>query len=375
MKFKNEADLKRSASSIIPMKTKSETMSPRDRWRAVLDHQKPDRVPMDYWGTPEITKKLIHHLDCSNQFDMMQKLKIDFVIPAVPQYIGPELPEGVDVFRKKGRKIYFGTGSYWEITYNPLALYNSVREIEENYKWPDPDWWDYSGIPQQIQNWEDYPVRGGGSEPFLIYKDLRGHQQAMIDLIENPDIVEYCLAKLFDLAYQDTLRIFEVIPDRVDFSYVAEDLGSQTNLLFSPRYMHQYLFPGMKRMIDLIHSAGAKVFHHDDGNILQILPDLIGLGIDVLNPIQWRADGMDRTNLKTHFGDKLIFHGGMDNQFTLPFGTVEQVKQEVLDNYHIMGKNGGYILAPCHNIQAVTPVENILTMYEIGYEGGWIYDH
>jgi len=325
---------------------------------------------MDYWGTPEITARLVTYFGCNHPYEMLEKLNVDFVIPVSPRYIGPDLPSGIDVFWRKGRQVDYGTGSYWEITEFPLAGFTSIKEIEENYSWPNPDWWDYQNIPQQVQSWINYPVRGGGSEPFLIYKDLRGQQQAMVDLVENPELVEYCLGKLFELAYQDTLRILEAIPDRVDYSYVAEDLGGQTNLLFSPQLIRQFLFPGMKRMIELIHSAGAKVFHHDDGNISRILPDLIELGIDILNPIQWRANGMDRINLKSMYGDRLIFHGGMDNQYTLPFGNREQVRQEVLDNIEILGKNGGYILAPCHNIQAVTPLENILTMYETGYEVG-----
>ena len=179
----------------------------------------------------------------------------------------------------------------------------------------------------------------------------------MVDLVENPEIVHYCLGKLFDLAYTNTLRIYEAIPGRVDISYVAEDIGGQDDLMFSPRHIRRFLFPGMKRMIDLVHSAGAYVFHHNDGNVTRILPDLIGPGIDVLNPIQWRCQGMEREGLKRDFGGRLVFHGGVDNQYTLPFGTVAEVRQEVRDNLRILGAGGGYILAPCHNIQPITPVE------------------
>jgi uroporphyrinogen decarboxylase len=127
----------------------------------------------------------------------------------------------------------------------------------------------------------------------------------------------------------------------------------------------------MKRIIDLVHQAGAFVFHHNDGACRPILPDMIEAGIDVLNPIQWRSKGMDREGLKRDFGDALVFHGAMDNQYTLPFGTVGEVQQEVLDNLRTLGVGGGYILAPCHNIQANTSVENIVAMYETGYENGW----
>ncbi|MBC7236091.1 MAG: uroporphyrinogen-III decarboxylase-like protein, partial [Chloroflexi bacterium] len=177
--------------------------------------------------------------------------------------------------------------------------------------------------------------------------------------------------RLFELAYQNTLRIYEAIPGKVMISYVAEDMGSQQGLLFSPAQIHEFLIPRMKRMIDLAHEAGAYVFFHSDGAVRRILPDMIAAGIDVLNPIQWRARGMEREALKRDFGQQLVFHGGMDNQYTLAFGSVDEVRQEVADNLRILGAGGGYILAPCHNIQAVSPPENIVAMYEMGYELGW----
>jgi uroporphyrinogen decarboxylase len=99
---------------------------------------------------------------------------------------------------------------------------------------------------------------------------------------------------------------------------------------------------------------------------------MISAGIDALNPIQWRCRGMERENLKKDFGQQVIFHGAVDNQQTLPFGTVDDVKKEVADNLRILGEGGGYILAPCHNIQSVSPPENIVAMYQTGYELGWI---
>ena len=91
----------------------------------------------------------------------------------------------------------------------------------------------------------------------------------------------------------------------------------------------------------------------------------------LMNPIQWRCEGMGREGLKRDFGNKLVFHGGVDNQYTLVYGTVEEVRREVLDNFRILGAGGGYILAPCHNIQVVSPPENIVAMYDAGYEYGW----
>ena len=192
-----------------------------------------------------------------------------------------------------------------------------------------------------------------------------------MDLVLEPEMVHHCLDKLFDLARQDTLRIFQAIPGRVDITYVAEDLGSQTGLLMSPEQMRTFLFPRMKGMMELTKEHGSHVFTHSDGAIREVIADLIDLGVEVLNPIQWRCPGMEREGLKRDFGDKLVFHGGMDNQQTVPFGTVAEVEQEVLDNLRILGSGGGYILAPCHNIQAVTPPENIIAIYQAGYDAGW----
>ena len=347
-------------------------MTPRERWMAVLEKKKPDRVPMDFWGTPEITLTLQKHLGCETRHEMLEKLHVDFVVGVAPAYVGPEMSPGSDIFGCRGQTVDYGSGEYWEIIEHPLANYQTVEEIKEAYIWPKSDWWDYSGISEQLTGLEEYPVVGGGSEPFLTYKDLRGQEQAMIDLATNPNIVHFCLEQLFELSYQHTLRILDALPGKVTYCYIAEDLGGQHNLLFSPTHIRKYLFPGMKRMIELTHQAGASVFHHDDGNITRILPGLVELGIDILNPIQWRADQMDRQALKGQYGTRLVFHGGMDNQYTLPFGTIEEVRQEVRENLCILGEGGGYILAPCHNIQPNTPLENILAMYETGYEEGFL---
>jgi len=352
----------------------SSSMTPRERWLAVMRRQKPDRTPTDYWGTPETGDRLVRHLEAASLREALERLHVDTLINVRPRYVGPHFARGTSVYGVRHRNIDYGTGKYAEACSHPLAGYASVEEIAANYRWPDPDWWDYAVIPGQVRRHGDRAVRGGGSEPFLVYKELRGDAQAMIDLIENPEMVEYCLGKLFDLAYTNTLRIYEAIPGRVDFSYVAEDMGGQSELMIAPRHLRRFLFPGMKRMIELAHSAGAYVFHHNDGNITRILPELVELGIDVLNPIQWRAGAaaasMDRVVLKQRYGERLVFHGAMDNQYTLPFGTVEEVRREVCENLGILGKGGGYILAPCHNIQPLTPPENIVAMYETAYQEG-----
>jgi uroporphyrinogen decarboxylase len=347
-------------------------MTPRERWLAVLERRTPDRVPMDYWATEEAGRRLMQHLGCDSMGAVYERLHIDRPVTVIPRYVGPAIPAGEDLYGCRYTRADYGTGVYLECNHHPLAEFRTLDEIRMGYdRWPVADWFDYSEIADQVRCRETYPVRGGGSEPFLTYTFLRGLQQAMIDLIENPEIVSFCLDRLFDFCYDNALRIYESVPGEVTLSYVAEDMGSQKGLLFAPAQIREFLLPRMKRMMDLAHQAGAFVFHHNDGSIRKMIPDLIETGVDVLNPVQWRCRGMEREALKRDFGDRLVFHGAMDNQQTLAFGTPEDVRREVLDNLRILGEGGGYILAPCHNIQAVSPPENIVAMYDAGYEYGW----
>jgi uroporphyrinogen decarboxylase len=286
--------------------------------------------------------------------------------------VGPPPPEGEDIWGRRFGTVSHGTGSYTEGIAHPLAEYDTLDEIMANYQWPSPDHWDYSHLPEIASENDGLPIRGGGMEIFLQYKGLRGEEQSYIDLIQHPEIVEYCLEKLFRLAYEATLRIFETVPGEVMISYVAEDLGGQNALLYSPDHIRQFLFPHFRRMCDLVRQHGSYVIHHDDGAIRDVLAELIEVGIQVLNPVQWRTPGMEREGLKRDFGDKLVFHGAMDNQHTLPFTSPAEVRQEVADNIRILGEDGGYILAPCHNIQSDTSPENVVAMYEAGYEMGQV---
>ena len=347
----------------------TETMSPRERWQAVLERRTPDRVPMDLWATDEAIAKVLRHLGCDAE-TALARLHIDLPLTLTPEYVGPGRG-GADYWGIESRPADYGAGVYLEAVTHPLAAYESVEEIEANYTWPSPDWFDCSVLPRQVRGNEHRPIRGGGSEPFLVYKDLRGGQQAFMDLLVNPGIVRHCLDRMFDFHYELTRRIFETVPGQVSITYVAEDLGAQDGLMYAPEHIRAFLLPGMRRMAELTRQHGSHVFFHSDGAVRAILPDMLDIGVEVLNPVQWRCPGMERAALKRDFGDRLVFHGGVDNQQTLPFGAADDVREEVADNLRLLGADGGYILAPCHNIQAVSPPENVVALYEAGYQLGW----
>lgn len=343
-------------------------MTPRERWLATLSHRPADRVPTDYRATPEATRRLLDHLGLPTLDAACERLHIDRIIDIGPRYVGPPIPPGYDEFQIGYQHTNYGLGVYADAVHHPLAGFSTVEEVEAEYTWPSPDWWDYSVIPAQVRGHEDQVIRGGGSEPFATYKFLRGTAQAYLDLIENPELVHHCLDRLYELCYQKTLRTYEAAPGAVLWTWVAEDLGSQEGLLVSLRHIEEYFLPRFKRKIDLVHSAGAYAFHHSDGAVRDNIENMIALGADVLDPVQWRCRGMDREGLARDFGARIVFHGGMDNQQTLAFGSVADVRREVEENLRILGAHHGYILGPCHNIQAISPPENIVAMYETAWE-------
>lgn len=350
-------------------------MTPRERWLAILNNEKPDRITTDYWATSEVTDRLLKDLACADYRELCKKLHIDS-----PHVIGAPLLQDIpiaddgtftDIWGVTKRMVDYGSGEYDEAVTHPLENAETVDDIHA-HKWPDPAARDYDDFVTQVDSApSDRLVRCGSYEPFLLYCFLRGMENAMIDLYLNPDIADAVLTHLFDYHYEVNKRMFELGKDRIELTYIAEDLGSQHGLLMSKELIHRFILPNQKKMVDLARSFDIHIFYHTDGAARDIIPDLIDVtGIEILNPIQWRCPGMEREGLVKDFGDKVIFHGAVDNQHTLAFGSPDDVRQEVLDNIRIFAPPARWICAPCHNIQPVSPTENIVAMYETIYEHG-----
>ncbi len=261
-----------------------------------------------------------------------------------------------------------GLGTYEEAVHQPAWRKPKPRRMSSASTGPIPRCLTSTACARKCEAWQGYPILGGCYEPFYLYCRLRGMEQALTDLAVNPAVAEAALERIYYFHESVIRRTLEAAKGLIDFVYVAEDLGTQDTLLMSPASFRRFLKPWMRKMIDLAHSFGVKVMHHDDGAIRPLLPELIEIGIDVLNPIQWRCAGMEREGLARDFGKSLVFHGGVDNQQTLPFGTPDDVKREVAENIRIFSKGKGYIVAPCHNLQPNTPTANILAMYEAVHE-------
>lgn len=347
-------------------------MTPRQRWLALLERRRPDRIPTDYQATPEVTHRLLQELDCPNEEALYRKLSIDarrFVQPRWTLPHHPTNPEA-DMWGMRYRKVCYGGGVYDEPCYHPLAEVESVQHVHA-FHWPSPDDFDYSPVTEALAQDDRFrPIHAGCYEPFLLYGYMRGLQCALEDLALRPEIADAILGHLFDFHYEHHRRIFEAGQGRIDLTYVAEDLGSQTGPLMSLAMYRRYLLPNQIKMADLARQYGIHVMYHSDGAIRMFLPDLIDqVGIEILNPIQWRSVGMNREELVRDFGDRVVFHGSIDNQKTLPFGTPEDVRREVLESIEIY-RPARWICAPCHNLQPNTPTENILTLYQTIHQLG-----
>lgn len=347
-------------------------MTPRERWLALFSGEKPDRIPTDYWGTPEVTNRLLKDLRCIAMEDLYLTLHIDAIYKVDPPHPVPSNAgdDGFDIWGLKRKWINYGTGEYDEVENHPLATAKTVQDVH-SYSWPSAKDCDYDAFKVLIAGAPIHRIiKTGDYEPFLLYSHLRGMERALMDLLEAPDIAHAVLGHIFEYHFGVNRRAYEIGKNRIDLTYIAEDLGSQSGLLMSMNQIREFILPNQKRMADLARSYGIHIFYHSDGDIREVIPDLVSVtGIEVLNPIQWRCASMERRGLVRDFGQSLIFHGAMDNQKTLPFGTIDDVRSEVCENIEIF-KNARWICAPCHNIQPVTPTDNIITMYKTVHEYG-----
>jgi len=350
------------------------TVNSRERMLAVMNRQTPDRVPTDIWIVPEARRKLQEHFGRGADIDAM--LHIDGFGSADADYVGPALPvagpgETVNYWGIRTKKMDYGCGEYDEISYSPLADAATIDDLEA-YRWPRAEWFDFSHLAERLRKChEDKATLCGYMAPFTYHAYLRGLENALTDPLLNPEFTEHLLRRLCDFFHEYHRRMFEAGEGLIDAAQVTDDYGMQTGPLMSLEVFRRFYKPHLERFCDLTHEFGAKVFHHDDGAMRDFIPDLIEAGIDILNPIQWRCPGMEMAGLKRDFGNRLVFHGGIDNQRTLPFGSASDVRAEVRRAIDALACDGtGYILAPCHNIQANTPVENIIAMYDEAYQYG-----
>lgn len=344
-------------------------MNPRQRVLATLEGKQPDRLPVDIWYTAEVLDSLIAHTATSNEIDMWRALGVDKIAWISQGYKGEVAPlapgaESVTPWGTQLKIVESGSSRYLEQMLYPLADMEEPEELDEFPWWPDPEAFDLDPIWKRFEEvGNEFATLGPWISIFEIYCQMRGLEEAMIDLLANPEFVTAALDRIEKIQTRLLERIFTAGKGRPDLVFISDDMGSQNNLLMSVATWEEHVGPRLARWCDLIHGHGSRVFYHTDGAVRPLLGRLIDAGIDVLNPIQHRCPGMDLDGLAKDFGHRVAFHGGVDTQQVLPFGTPDDVRRETRACMDAL-RDTRFLCASCHNIQAGTPVENILAMIE-----------
>lgn len=354
----------------------NETMSPRERVLAALAHQPTDRVPFS-WGfgiNLPARKKLAEYMGLRNPEDLdtylpgfsdIRKVNADYCGPSCRNRVEKSGLQ-VDIWGVGRAAHNYGEGSYDEISQYPLAGITDISELD-SYEWPSPDWFDVRDLKAKIaQANQDRPhaIQIANGNIFETSWYMRGFEQTLMDLIIEPELVWEIMTRVTDFYISYFKKMLDAAEGMVDIVFTADDIGQQQGLLLSLDLWERMIKPHHRRLNKTLHDYGVKILYHSDGAVMDAVPGLIDMGIDILEALQFDASGMNPEKLKSAYGDKLCFHGGISVQSTLPFGTADDVRQEVKERIRVLGQNGGYILAPSHAIQAGTPPENIVALIE-----------
>ena len=373
----------------------------RERIMAALNHEQPDRVPIDLGGaeftsiTLAAYERLKKHMGVTDPTDVMS------IIHSVAHPAETILNRfGVDTRNVQPGPFKDGV-DHWIDANNYIDTFNvhwqrpekqvdqhflhqdgpfhggklSVERVEE-YDWPDgANVGLASGVEERVAE-----IKAKGDHAVCLYLPggvihrgyaMRGFEAYLKDLYKQPEAIQRLMDKLCDF-WCDTARVMVEAagPDNVDIIYFGEDLGTQDSCMFDPETIYKnYLKPRHRRMVETVKGltgGRAKVCFHCCGSAYHFIPHLIDIGVDALNPVQVTAAKMAPELLKEEFGDRICFWGGINTQKTLPFGTPEEVAEETNRIIGILGKGGGYVLNTVHNIQAEVPPENIVAMFETG---------
>jgi uroporphyrinogen decarboxylase len=382
------------------MKMKGEEMTSKERLQMALSHKEPDRIPFDLDGTETSGISIIalknwldlhgiqkNSLKFSNlicqlglmEEDVLQHFKVDTrcLRTTPPSNFSLNIQEeGEHSFLTDEWgirwKMPIQHGFYYDLDVSPLASFTSLKEVQE-YPWPDPrDPSRYEHLQEKAESIEATSQAGivlerntGGI--FETSWWMRGLENFLMDLAANPSMACAIMDTVleFKMAYWE--KALQKVKDDILVMAEADDLGGQSGLLFSPAMYRKYLKPRHKKLFSYMkkHAPGVKLFYHSCGAMYDLIPDLLEVGVDILNPIQVSAHNMDTKKLKQEFGKDLVFWGGgVDTQKILPYGTEQDVRDEVKRRIDDLAPGGGFVFAAVHCIQRDVPPENIQVMWE-----------
>lgn len=343
-------------------------MNHRERVLTALNHEEPDRVPIYVEYTPEAKTRLLAHVRAAlpgpGDSDLDSLLDHDlrtFQVGPVTGYHLRDEPEYEDEWGIRWRWVQNAAGGrYTEIAVHPLADLADPGQVRI------PDFTRTERYAKCVEL-----VRNHGRECCIVGSIvctlfelswyLRGLTRVMQDMCLNKDFLHAYLDRLLPWALEAGARL---VQSGVDIIYFGDDFGSQNNLLISPEMFREFFKPRYAKLCERLRqiNPNIRIAYHSCGYILPIIDDFVDIGLDILNPVQPRA--MDPSEIKKRFGSRLTLWGTVDEQRVLPFGSPAEVAAEVRLRLRTMAPGGGFILAPAHNVQADTPLANILAIYE-----------
>lgn len=344
-------------------------MTSKERVRAVMQRQKPDRIPAAFEAVGPVTQKLLHHYGFQEYRELQDKLQID-IVSVGPKYIGPDLTPYKDAEGRTVVKSYWGyedtmhvttVDQYGVTTYFPLAGVDTIEQVE-NYSWPKTEWFDYSVIPEQIAKNPDKAIILGHEGPFQMVTFLMSMEEFFVLMYDEPEVAHRILDKMVEFELEHYRRCFEAAEGKIDILRTHDDYGTQISLLFSTEMWREYFQENTKKLVDLAHSYGAFFQQHSCGAVAPIIEELIRCGVDSLEPLQ-KVEGLEVETLLQKYGGRITFHGGIDTQGLLPNGTPEEVRAETEKFIRLLGGTNGYILMASQGFEGDVPLENIEAVY------------
>ncbi len=364
-------------------------MKPRERFQKAMNHEEPDRVPIDLWITGAAYENLKSYLRItapetqewgimSNwkiSEEMLRRLHVDFRrVYMNPSSSFEPKDHGDGTIDSEFGSRFAWFGPYLEVVHFPWAEFTEVEQVEQ-YEWLDPD--DPSRMngvmdrAKHLHEETDFAVIGMVGGPWGAFEIcahyMRGFDKFLVDLATRKDLAKAMMDKAMSLAIAMNRMLLDEVGDYLDLVLVGDDLGHQHGLIMSPKMYRDLVKPRHKKIYSDIHKRAphVKVLYHSCGAIEPMIDDLIEVGVDILNPLQPLAWGMESALLKKKYGNRICFHGGVDLQDAMAAtGTLDDVRKEVETRLSAFAPGGGYIFAPAHNLQPDSTPEKIVEMYD-----------
>ena len=342
-------------------------MTPRERVFAALSHRPTDRAPANYAAHQEVTEALIRRLGVADAEELLQALGVGLRRVRCGYHQPDTGPDADGYWRTMwgARRRTADPGDGRPSYVAPFTADTTVDEVHA-HEWPDPGQLDYAEMAAPCRQYHgQYATFGAPWSPFFHEVGwLIGQEDFLVWMHTKPAVVHAIIDHVVDYEVEATRRFLAAADGCLDIAYFGNDFGTQRGLFMSPAMWQGFFRAPLKRFFDAAHEHGCLVMKHSCGAVRDIIPFLIEDGVDILDPVQVAAAGMDLAGLVRDFGQVLCFHGGVDTQRTLPFGTTAEVRAEVRSYRDLTREHGGYILCGSQDYIADIPLDNILAIYD-----------